>query len=118
MSNIGTILYIIMIYIVLIILERIWTCLVKKCERSRTRYTKLKNFLYWTAINTLAMEVYLDVGLAATLNVHTMQWLDNNPDLYMTNIFAILCLVYIVVYTIWLPIFYTLRRPQWKDEEF
>ena len=52
------------------------------------------------------MEVYLDVGITATLNVHTMKWLENNPDLVVTNLFAILCTVFITVYPIWVLVFY------------
>ena len=52
------------------------------------------------------MEIYLDVGLSSTLNIHTMRWLDNNPDLVVTNLFAIGSLVFIIVYPIWLVTFY------------
>ena len=118
MTNIGTILYIIMVYISLIIIERLWNCLVLKFGRSKPYYLKLSNFLYWTGLNTLATEAYLDIGLAATLNIHTMEWLDNNPDLFVTNIFAIACLTYIIVYPIWVLRFYSNHHVEWKQDSF
>ena len=64
------------------------------------------------------MEIYLDIGLSSTLNIHTMNWLENNPDLAVTNIFAILCLIFIIVYPIWLIVFYLVKYPKWSDEDF
>ena len=74
--------------------------------------------MYWGALNTLAMEIFLDVGISATLNVHTMKWLENNPDLVITNIFAILCTIFIAVYPIWLLVFYCKKYDKWSDETF
>ena len=64
------------------------------------------------------MEIYLDIGLSSTLNIHTMKWLENNPDMAVTNIFAILCLIFIIVYPIWLIVFYLVKYPKWSDEDF
>ena len=118
MTNVGTILYILVAYFVVIILERLWSRLVLKCPRSAPYHRKLHGFLYWNAINTLAMEIYLDVGISSTLNVHTMKWLDNNPDLAITNVFAIICLIFIIGYPIWLMVFYWKGSQKWQDEEF
>ena len=75
---------------------------------------KLHNFLFWTGLNSFAMEGYLDIGLAATLNIKTMQWLENNPDLIVTNCFAIACMVYLIGYPIWVFKFYSSRRHLWR----
>ena len=118
MLNLGTVLYVIVIYAILIISELIWRLLIKKCQRSEKYRIKLSKFLYWNAINTLAMEIYLDVGLSASLNIHTMKWLDNNPDLAVTNVFSYICMVYLAVYPVWMFIFYLAKFKSWRDEEF
>jgi len=52
------------------------------------------------------MEFYLEVCLAAGLNIETRIWLDNNPDLDFTNGFAYAYLVYLIGYPLWLVLFY------------
>ena len=118
--NVGTILYILIVYAILIITERIWSLFSGRicCKRSVAYLRKIQSFLYWGALNTLALEIYLDVGLSSTLNIHTMRWLDNNPDLVVTNVFAIGSLVFIIVYPIWLVTFYFSKFKKWRDEDF
>ena len=78
----------------------------------------MKRRLYWNVFNTLAMEIYLELGLSVALNIKTMRWLDNNPDLHFTNWFTYACLAFIVGYPIWLVVFYRMNQPRWKDEDF
>ena len=47
-----------------------------------------------------------------------MYWLDNNPDLDYSNVMAIACLSFTVIYPIWLILFYCLKKPQWQDAAF
>ena len=98
--------------------ERTWSCVIEKCPKSRPHYLKLQSLLYWSALNTFAMETYLDIGLASSLNLHTMQWLDNNPDLYVTNIFAIICMIHIIIYPLWVFKFYHGNWTQWRHAGF
>ena len=60
----------------------------------------------------------MDVGLAASLNVNKMRWLENNPDLDFSNVFAILCLCFLIAYPIWIIIFFCLKEPHWEDDDF
>ena len=85
----------------IVFIERVWSRIALKYPCTAYYHHKLHGFLYWNAINTLAMEIYLDVGLASTLNIHTMKWLANNPDLVITNLFATICLIYLIAYPIW-----------------
>jgi len=78
----------------------------------------MKRKLYWNALNTLAMEIYLEVGLSASLNLKTMRWLDNNPDLVFMNYFAFASLAFLVGYPIWLVVFYLRNQSRWLDEDF
>ena len=64
------------------------------------------------------MEIYLDMGFAASLNVAKIQWLPNNPDLDITNIVAICGLVYLIAWPIWLIVFYPCNHSRWHTEEF
>lgn len=116
MKNVGTILYVLIFYTLLIIAERIWSKARQRCPLNQcsTKYhSMLHRFLYWGAINTLAMEIYLDIGLSATLNVHLLKWLENNPDLVVTNLFAIFCLLFLIAYPIWVIIFYLKNFRKW-----
>ena len=111
--------YVFGIYILFVVIERIGMLLfAKMCPRSRPYFVKLNRFLFWNGINTLAMEVYLDVGIAACVNVVTMRWPDNNPDLAFSNYFAIVCLIFIIGYPIWLILFFCFKEPNWQEEDF
>lgn len=112
----GTILYILFIYLLLVVIERIWARVVLKYPRTAARHKKLHDFLYWTGLNTLALEVYLDLALAGSLNVGTMRWLKNNPDLTFTNVFAICCVVFCAAYPIWVISFYYKKYPWWCEK--
>ena len=110
--NIGSLFYVFLVYGLLVIVERAGTCLIARiCPRSRPYFLKLNRALYWRAINTLSMEIYLDIGLLCSLNVRQMQWLDNNPDLDFSNVLAIACFCFMVIYPVWLILFYCLKKP-------
>lgn len=114
----GTIFYILMLYLLTVVIERIWARVVRKYPRTAIHQKKLHDFLYWGGLNTLAMEVYLDVALAGSLNVHTMRWLKNNPDLAFTNVFAICCVIFAAGYPLWIFTFIKKMHPWWCEKQF
>ena len=102
--NLGTVFYVILIFSLLVVIERGWSrC---KNNRSKPHHARLNRFLYWNAMNTFAMEIYLEMGFAVSLNLYAMIWLDNNPDLSFTNMISYFGLIFLITWPIWMVIFY------------
>ena len=64
------------------------------------------------------MEIYLDVGINAILDLETFYWNTAFTALTFSNVLAIFFLVILAIAPIFLLIFYARNLVKWNDKEF
>ena len=116
--GLGTLFYVLLAYFVLVILQLILHCLAKKLPKVNKTSSKISKFLYWNGIIRLFIEVYLDFGVCAFLQIKTMYWDDNLRAVSFGNILAIITVACLGILPIFAIIFFIKRVETWSDKGF
>ena len=102
----------------LVVLHGILVIFKQSVPKVRRVTTKISTYLYWNGLIRFIMEIYLDVGINAILNLQTFYWNTAFTALTFSNILAILFLVILGIAPIFLLIFYAINLVRWNDQEF
>ena len=116
--NLGSIFYMILFYIGLILLNFVLYLTGQFVPCAAKLSSKLYQILFWGGLLRFWMEIYLDVGLAVTLNMNEMGPSDGFTSVAISNGMTYGLGVILILLPIWIAVFYSLQIPRWADDDF
>ena len=116
--NLGTIFFMFLTFILLVPVSCLITCWAFKLRELRKYDKQLKEFLMWGGTVRFLMESYMELLLAACLNVLMFDNTSGYIGVAFSNYYALFFFVITVGFPIWIILFYLLKIDQWEDEEF
>ena len=88
------------------------------CSCCSKLITKMRNYLFFNGNIRFYMEVFLDVGLVASLNMHTVEGDSSFPSVQASNFMSIALIILICIWPLFF-IFYACLKPKvWQEEKF
>ena len=118
LQNIGLILYLIMLnilcgilYFLLLPARNSASCLSKVV-------TKMKKYLLFNGNIRFYMELFLDVGLLASLNMHTVGWSSSFTSTQVSNYLSIAMLILICIWPLCFILLACCKPKIWQEEKF
>ena len=81
-------------------------------------HTKLKVYLYWNGLLRFYMEVFFEVALFATLNLHTADWDTKFADVTASNVSSVIMLSLMAPVPPLLCVFYCRNKPNFRYKIF
>ena len=106
--NLGSILYIMAFYLILLVLAIILKIFGRYISCCRAFYLKLYQALFWSGLLRFWMEIYLDVALCVTMNYVKMQDPTGFPSIAISNYLTYGMGAIIVTLPVWIIIFYSI----------
>ena len=117
--NLGSIFYMILIYLALILFDALLLGLEKLIiKRPLKLRLKLHDALFWNGILCFKTEIYLELALCTAINYSYMMDSDGFPSIAFSNglcyVTAIMCLAM----PVWVIFFYSIQSREWVDKDF
>lgn len=107
LPNLGSTLYILAFYVVLIIFALVVKYIGQYCKCCKKLHLSLYKAIFWGGFLRFWMEIYLDVGLCTALNYVMMQDSEDFPAIAISNglTYGLGCILMIL--PVWIIIFYS-----------
>ena len=79
---------------------------------------KMQGYLYFNGSIRFYMEVFLDVALLASLNLHTVEWDSPFPSINVSNYLSIAALAFVCILPLCFILLACCRPGIWKGDRF
>ena len=118
LKNIKFVLIMIVMHVVLVILRMIIYLFRNQCSWMMKIYQKLGAYLYYNGTLRFYMEIFFEVALFSSLNLHTMDWESKFADVRASNKVACLMILFIAPIPPILCVFYCCNKPHFASQKF
>ena len=116
--NLGSLFYVLIIYLAVIILSVLLAIPFHFCQVLRKMIHKVHEKLFWSGILRFGMEIFMELSLSTILHLYTSPDPEGFPSIQFSNILAHIFGALIIALPLWTILFYLRNKSLWIDEEF